>query len=172
MSEPIEDEYFNWLSAKVLQTNGNMHLELLRILHATQFVWIISGDRNRAEDGIELRIDFLRETHFKNEDVWYRQPCSVLEMLIGFSSRATFQTDIPERDWFWTFMTNLNLEQFRRVSKSDKPIIEDILNTFIWRTYDPSGHGGMFPMRWPKHDQREVEVWYQFCAFLEDQGLI
>lgn len=172
MGEPIENEYFNWLCAKVLKTNGNMHVDLLVILHRTPFAWFVPGDRNRAEDGVELKIDFLRETGFPKDETWFHEPCSVLEMLIAFANRAEFQTDISERDWFWVFMTNLNLEQFRRVTNADKLVIEDILNTLIWRTYDTSGHGGMFPMRWPKRDQREVEIWYQFCEWLEDQGLI
>lgn len=172
MWEPIENEYFNWLCAKVLQTSGNMHVGLLRVLHNTPFVWLIPGDRNRVEDGCELRVYFLRASSWERDDSWYNQPCSVLEMLIGFADRAAFQTDIPLQDWFWTFLTNLKLEEYRRVTTADKPRIDEILNTFIWRTYDRNGYGGMFPMRWPKHDQRKVEIWYQFCAYLEDRGLV
>lgn len=170
--EPIENEYFNWLCAKVLDTDGPMYIDLMRVFYSTQFVWLVPGDGNRAEDGCELRIDFLRELREKNNDPWFYMPCSVLEMFIAFSKRASFQTDIPEKEWFWTFLKNLDLDEFRRIQGSEILIIEGILDTFIWRTYDPSGHGGMFPMRWPKHDQREVEIWYQFCEYLEDQGLI
>lgn len=172
MDEPIENHYFNWLCAKVLQSSGNMHVDLLRGLHETPYTWLVQGDKNRAEDGCELRYDFLRETRLPREHNWLVQPCSVLEMLVAFAYRAEFQTDIPARDWFWTFMTNLDLEKYRRVTRSDGPVIEHILNTFIWRTYDSSGHGGLFPMRSTVNDQREVECWYQFCEWLDHEGLI
>lgn len=172
MIEPLENEYFNWLCAKVLDSRGPMYRDLLSILHRTEFVWSILGDKNRAEDGCELRQDFLRESRWEEDDIWFHLPCSVLEMLIAFSSRAWFQTDVAPREWFWIFLTNLGLDEYRRVSASDVSLIEDILNTFVHRNYAEGGQGGIFPMRWPQHDQREVEIWYQFCEYLEDQELV
>lgn len=172
MGEPIEGLYFNWLCAKVLPGDTSGYCDLMRILYKTEFVWSISGDRNREEDGLELRIDFLRETDWENEAGWYHSPCSVFEVFIAFAKRASFQTDTPVNEWFWIFMANLRLDQYRQVSKPDIAMIDRIINTFLWRIYDPSGYGGMFPLREPKHDQREVEIWYQFCEYLEDQGLI
>lgn len=172
MEEPIEELYFNWLCAKVLDVNVPIYLDLMRILYKTEFVWKIHADRNRYEDGIELRDDFLRVSRFNNDTCWYAEPCSVLEMLIAFSDRAQFQTDRPARDWFWEFLQNLSLDEYRQVSMEDRPIIDDILHDFVWRTYDENGHGGMFPMRWPKEDQREVEIWHQFFEYLDEQGLL
>lgn len=172
MREPIENEYFNWLCAKVLSTSGNMYVDLMRILHKTPFVWFIPGDKNRADDGNELKTYFLNESGWENDPEWFSEPCSVLEMLIAFANRASFQTDIPSRDWFWEFMINLQLDECRRVEESSEPVIEEILNTFVWRTYMPNGRGGIFPMNHPSRDQREVEIWYQFCDYLEDRGLV
>lgn len=172
MSEPIEGEYFNWLCAKVQKTRALIYVDLLKILYSTEFTWVIPEDRNRAEDGLELRHDFLREAHARSDNQLINQPCSVLEVLLAFANRASFQTDIPVRDWFWEMMDNLDLGEFRQVSRVDEVHIRERLHTFIWRTYDPSGYGGLFPMRWPKTDQRKVEIWYQFCEYLEDRGLI
>lgn len=172
MEEPIEELYFNWLCAKVLDVNVPIYLDLMRILYRTEFVWKIHADSNRYEDGLELRDDFVRVSGFYREDTWYHEPCSVLEMLIAFAQRAHFQTDRPVRDWFWEFIQNLGLDEFRQVSEEDRPIIDDILHDFVWRTYEPNGHGGMFPMRWPKEDQREVEIWHQFFEYLDEQGLL
>jgi hypothetical protein len=69
-------------------------------------------------------------------------------------------------------MTNLGLEEYRHVARSDRRVIEDILDIFVERKYDPNGYGGLFPLRCPKHDQREIEIWYQFNEYLEDQGLM
>lgn len=172
MGEPIENLYFNWLCAKVLTPGNRNYYDLLYILHTTEFVWVILGDKNRAEDGCELREDFLREARLGKDPHWFDEPVSVFEVLIAFAKRASFQTDIPVRDWFWAFMNNLGLDEFRRVTDSDIPVIEEILHVFIWRTYDQNGNGGLFPMRRPKRDQREVEIWYQFCEYIEDQGLL
>lgn len=176
MNEPIEEQYFNWLCAKVLPvdvpTSIPIYRDLMRILYKTEFVWVLSRDRNRAEDGRELRIDFFRERFMKKDLEWCDMPCSVLEAFIAFANRASFQTDTPARDWFWQFISNLELDEYRRVSNPDIPDIEEVLHIFMWRTYKDNGRGGMFPMRWPKNDQREVEIWYQFCEYLEDQGLI
>lgn len=172
MPEPIDHEYFNWLCAKVQKGRSLIYVDLLRILYTTEFIWVIPEDKNRAEDGIELRLDFQREARSHPSRNWINQPCSVLEMLIAFANRASFQTDIPVRDWFWELMDNLDLGEYRQVSRMDEIHIREKLNTFIWRTYDPSGYGGLFPMRWPKSDQRKVEIWYQFFEYLEDRGLI
>lgn len=172
MREPLENEYFNWLCAKVTEGYGNTYIGLFRILYTTPFVWFVPGDKNRAEDGCELRMDFFREIQMPVDYSWLEEPCSVFEMLVAFSRIAAFQTDIPNREWFVTFLTNLGLIEYRRVSESDKPIIEGILNTFLYRIYDPSGWGGMFPLRMPREDQRHVEIWYQFCAWVDEQGLV
>lgn len=174
MSEPIEGLYFNWLRAKVvnLDSPSYLYLDLLRILYRTEFVWTVLGDKNREEDGLELRENFLRETQLENDLDWFYSPCSVLEVLIAFAGRASFQTDIPTSEWFWTFLTNLGLDNYRTVSDSDRSMIERILSTFIWRIYDQDGRGGLFPLREPKENQAKVEIWYQFCAYLDEQGLL
>ena len=63
MEEPIENLYFNWLYTKVSdvknQTPTTKFDRLLILLHRTEFVWLLSGDDNRAEDGRDLRIEFL-----------------------------------------------------------------------------------------------------------------
>lgn len=172
--EPIENEYFNWLCAKVLNGTTRSYYTLLGILYSTEFIWVqnVPGDKNRLEDGLELRQDFLREAFLKRDSVWEGQPCSVFEVLLAFANRASFQTDIPVRDWFWKFMANLHLDQFRQVTDSDIPIIDFILNTFIWRTYDEYGNGGLFPLSQTHNDQRELELWFQFFEYTYDRGLL
>jgi hypothetical protein len=43
--------------------------------------------------------------------------------------------------------------------------VEEILHTLIWRTYDPDGTGGFFPLTRPQFDQRTIEIWYQMNAY-------
>lgn len=175
MSEPIEETYFNWLYSKVasvpVPTPSLTYYTLLRDLHCTEFVWIVQGDDNRAADGIELRREFFHQSFLKQEPAWRNIPCSVLEMLVAFSRRASFQTDMPERDWFWMFMDNLGLRYLNDAMEDITQIVYEAMDTFIWRTYAYDGTGGLFPMRVAKHDQREVELWYQFFEWLVDQDL-
>jgi hypothetical protein len=170
--EPIEHQYFNWLCAKVTGARNPNHYDLLEILHRTEFVWNVPGDRHRAEEGLELRLDFLRETHQDGDGSWEHQPCSVLELLIALAKRASFQTGIRVKVWFWELMTNLRLDEFRRVDRMGEHIIKDILDAFIWRQYRPDGDGGLFPISRTNSDQRKNEIWYQFCEYVEDRGIL
>lgn len=174
MGEPLEHLYFNWLCAKVVdptETSPSLtYWVLLKTLHTTEFVWLISGDDNRAADGKDLRREFLLLGEIPDDPDWrYIEGCSILEMMIAFARRANFETDIPVRDWFWEFAENLGLKDFNDANV--KPFeIEEILASFIWRMYEGNGIGGMFPIQDPHQDQRNVEIWYQFCDYLVDQN--
>jgi hypothetical protein len=172
MDEPIENEYFNWLCVRVLERNGRMYYDLLGILHTTEFIWVVPQDSHRAADGIELRNDFLRESYRRNDPNWYAEPCSVLEMLIAFAKRASFQTGRPTRWWFWEMMSNLQLDQFRLLRDEDVRIIKDILHRFMCRDYDSHGYGGLFPITITQNDQRDIEIWYQFSEYTLNNGLV
>lgn len=178
MDEPIEELYFNWLYSKVasvdVPTPSLTYWTLFRDLHSVEFVWLVSGDDNRAEDGLELRREFVRQAELDQEPAWLNIGCSVLEMLIAFARRAEFQTDIETRAWFWTMVDNLKLADLNDASAREfniSEIVHDVLDQFLWRTYRDDGEGGLFPLQNPSHDQREVEVWYQFCEYLVDQNI-
>lgn len=173
--EPLEEAYFNWLYSKVayveVPTPSLSYHKLLQELYNTEFVWLLSGDDNRAEDGVDLRSEFLQQSGMTSDPDWECIGCSVLEMLIAFSRKASFQTGDTPRDWFWIFLHNLELDALSDNKHAIKRTTKDILDIFIWRTYDYNGLGGLFPLENPEEDQRKVEIWYQFCAYLYDQGL-
>lgn len=168
MNEPVENEYFNWLCEKVL--DNQEYVGLMEILFGTEFIPVIYEDSHRHADGLELRHNYLRDRSIARAAL--NAPVSILEVFIAFADRASFQTDIPAKDWFWRFLSNLGLDTFRHISESDVPVIEEILNTFTWRIYEPNGYGGMFPMADTPNDQREVEIWYQFCEYALHEGLV
>lgn len=172
MPEPIENAYFNWLCAKVLGLGDRNYIDLLRILHTTEFVWVLSGDRDRAADGLELRAEFTNASRSSPDPLLFDVGCSIFEMLFAFAKRAEFQTDIKASTWFWIFINNLELNEYRRITRHDVPNIESILYSFIWREYDDNGRGGLFPLTYPRHDQRTVEIWYQFYEYLDEQDPI
>lgn len=173
MRKSMEDAYFSWLCAKVEPTVSNLsYVELLKVLHSTEFVWLLVGDDNRAQDGIDLRDVFLREALLEDNGELSDVMCSVLEMLVAFSYKAEFQTDDSHRDWFWEFMDNLHLTEFSD-DRIEYEIVEDILYAFVWRLYDFDGrNGGLFPLNCASKDQRKVEIWYQFSEYIIENDRI
>lgn len=175
-AEPIESAYFKWLCAKVMKpemrTPSQTYWKLLRELQNTEFVWVndVVMDENRAADGLDLRREFVDTTHSDPDPSWDHLGCSVLEMLVAFSRRASFVTEWRSRDWFWEFLKNLGIDHL-----SDGVFnghnISGILDRMVWRTYDYNGQGGLFPLHDPEHDQRKVEIWYQFCDYLVDHDI-
>src|SRR4029077_5421852 len=99
MNEAVEHLYFDWLCARVVNMVNvprPTYWELLAQLHKTEFVWLILGDDNRAEDGKELRKEFIIQAELPDDPQWRIEVgCSVLEMLIAFSRRAEFQDETP-----------------------------------------------------------------------------
>lgn len=172
MNESIENAYFDWLCARVLTEDSSDYLGLFRILHSYPYLDERRLDENRVADAKELREYFLSEYSLVADRSWMDEDASVLEVLIAFSNIAAFQFDTQMKTWFWQFITNLRLEDYRRVSHNDNPEIFRILETFVKRTYKPDGDGGLFPLRRPHRDQREVELWYQFCDYVDDNGLL
>lgn len=178
MDEPIEDLYFNWLYSKVawhdLHTPSTSYQSLLYALHTTEFVWLVTGDSNRAEDGRVLREEFLRELRCEVDDNWMDLNCSVLEMLIAFSRRCSIQTEsMSSNAWFWLFLENLTLSDISDgVYRSEGHRIGPAVEAFVWRYYDQFGrNGGLFPLRYSQNDQTKVELWYQFSEYLVDTGI-
>ena len=135
---------------------------LLRKLYKREFIWMVPNDDNRAADGRDLRYEFRDRYGFKELDPeWMGLGCSVLEMLIALSNTLAFEAEQDPGYWFWVLLDNLGLD-----NKSTSEEINEVLETFIWRTYSRTGHGGLFPLKDTIHDQREVELWYQLCEYV------
>lgn len=163
----VDEDYFTWLTAKIRKHPAPLYDGLLEILYTTQFVWVVPMDENRAMDGVELRNRYLLETGLDAPD----DPCSILEMMVAFSYHCEFETDIHNADWFWTFVQNLGLDEYRQVGRRDLPYISDTLDDFVWRRYGDDGRGGMFPIQWPKVDERGVDIWHQFNHYVIERDI-
>jgi len=169
--EPIESAYFNWLCAKVIspsaRTPTQTYWKLMRELQNTEFVWVVEMDENRAEDGKDLRHEFIVEAHISDPDpVWLEIGCSILEMMIALSRRASFIDGRSPQRWFKIMLENLGLSEFNDAARPFESAVNDILSRLVWRNYEYDGKGGMFPIDDPQHDQRKVELWYQFCEYI------
>lgn len=171
---PLDEHYFQWLYSLVAPTRvtnpTQSYVKVLRIIHSTEFLWFIPNDDNRAQDGKELRPEFLEAEGIDGvDDEWMNRPCSMLELMIGLSRRLSFEGEGEPAAWFWTLMENLELERYNDKAIFPEEVIEKTLKDVIFRTYDPDGRGGFFPLEAPEKDQRKVELWYQFNAYLIEQ---
>lgn len=142
-------------------------------LFKKQFLWFVPNDDNRVEDSRELRCEFLDTAGLPDDDrMWMDLDSSVFELIIGVARRAAFETDGEVDIWFWQLMDNLGLRSFTDEVYMDNGAssVNDILETLINRTYSRDGHGGLFPLKHPRANQRNVEIWYQMSAYLLEQN--
>lgn len=171
MKKPIDELYFTWLYSLVgdpgIKDPTRTYWRLLQQLYTVEFVWIIPNDDNRVEDGKELRYEFVDQSGLNDVDLrWIQPECSMLELLIGLSRRLSFEAEGEPRDWFWRLIDNLGLLKYNDARSYSPANVELVLEKVIWRTYQPNGRGGLFPLVNPQDDQRRVELWYQLSAYV------
>ena len=169
------NEYFEWMYGLVCDkahSKRNSYRKLLMCLHNTEFRYTISNDRNRAEDGLDLRSRFAAERGYNIMSKCWEGPCSVLEMLIALALRCETHImddpDIGDRtgQWFWIMIGNLNLKPMTD-ENFDKSFVNKKVSIFLDRQYRSDGKGGLFVIDQCKYDLRTVEIWYQMCWYLD-----
>lgn len=171
----IKREYFDWMCRLVCGrrfAKENSYDKLFRYLHAVEFIWFVKKDRNRAEDGIDLRYRFFVDNSLDDASDLITGPCSVLEMMIALSMRCeeSIMDDPSVGDrtgqWFWKMIVNLGLGSMNdRVF--DANLVDDSVAKFLYREYEPDGRGGLFRIKNCEYDLRKVEIWYQLCYYLD-----
>lgn len=175
MTAPIDELYFQWLYAQI----GDVKLKapasktywlLAKQLFDKEFVWLVPNDDNRVADGRELRSFFLADTGVTPDQSWLDLGCSFLEMFLALAHRLAFENGWRHDKWFWHMLDNLNLEIYtdRNYGDGTPDVIDETLERVLWRQFEPDGMGGIFPLEHPHQDQREVEIWYQACAYLAE----
>lgn len=174
----IRQSYLNWLQTIGGADNnafGNGYCCLFATLHQIPFNIIIERDNNRLSDAINLRESFKDDTNYALYDCIDNMPVSFLEILISLALRMEFiisaSEDINETaKWVWVLLNNLNLIWFDDLTWDDNKEMEVIFiaQRVINRTYEPNGQGSMFPLKDSKDDMRNVELWYQMNAYLNE----
>jgi len=167
----IRHEYLGWLTLQVGGTQINDIHPLCNLLHQKGFVWFVANDDNRLSDGADLRVEFLYEKYDPSMiQVLRMTHISVLEVLVALSRRLEFQMNGEASRWAWVLLEHLGLDKYRgRLTTTQREEIDDILDTLIWRHYEPNGQGGFFPLAWPDRDQRKIEIWYQMSDWIAEQ---
>lgn len=177
--EELERKYFKWLFDTVCEgryAKAISYKNLLTQLHDIIFVYLIPNDKNRAEDGIDLRYRFAI-TECRGERIDYilnvlDGPCSVLEMMVALSIRCEENImDDPHignrtGQWFWGMIKNLGLSTMID-SRYDGQYVEEKVGRFLNRDYEPNGKGGLFTIKDCDYDLRNIEIWFQLNWYLD-----
>jgi hypothetical protein len=160
-----------------IDTRPRPYYILVKCLHQKAFSWIIPNDDNRAMDGIKLREEYLNRNGGTAVGFVKRDPCSIFEMLIALARRMDFELGDPNdpKDrtykYFWILIENLGLNEYTDDNYAEAKYefnLDNIIDTFLDRTYFGNGVGGLFPLKYPHEDQRDIEIWYQMNAYLDE----
>lgn len=177
--DSVLNAYFEWMIRLVCDGKYSRKLswrKLFRLLHGTEFIYILEMDGNRADDGIDLRYRFAYENRYDVElmqEALDNRPCSMLEMMVALSQRCEEHiTDDPDSGnrtgkWFFEMIESLGLLDMDD-DHFDKIICSDILVRFMRREYLPNGQGGLFTIQDSIHDMRRAEIWYQMMWYLNE----
>lgn len=175
-SADVKSEYFEWLIACVCDDHFAEQIsfrKMLEYLYNTEFIWKMKDDKNRIGDGLDLRRRFSKAMGFEYNYFLpdLDEPCSILEMILGLAFRCeeTIMQDPRKGDrttqWFWGMINNLGLGGMTD-ERYDEKQVEEIIDIFLKRKYEPDGRGGLFTVRHCEYDLRGVEIWRQMCYYL------
>lgn len=171
------EDYIQWLHDYVGLPNkhrNRSYHQLFDYLHSKDFMWVILRDQARAEDGKELRWEFIRASRASLAPAdWLNQPCSALEMMIGVARRLATMTEDNIRPWFTQLLYNFGIDSYTDLDfgrAAQLSVLDEKLERLNWRTYASDGSGGLFPLDYPDEDQRHIEMWYQMNRWLIEKS--
>lgn len=170
-NNPIEELYFEWMCDLVCD---EFHMpeeynSLLRHLNSYDFSYDrrVLMDENRYNDGIDLRYIFKYRTDVEIAVHLDNRPCSVLEMMVALVNRCADIWGDGMSLWFWEMIKSLGLEGMDEDHYKFK-YVNDRLDIFIYRKYEPNGRGGLFTVKNHPRDMRDVDIWCQMSWWLDD----
>ena len=178
----LESEYYEWivgLAADLCMEYGSYE-RLFGYLYSKEFFSDVGNDRNRIEDGKELRLRFLNACSHGNGRAGQRSgeggldfPCSMLEMMVALAIRCEEHIigDPGDEDsagqWLYTMLENLHLAG-ETDTVFDEGYTRERIDIFLSHAYSRNGDGGLFSIKNSRRDMRKVEIWYQMCWYLDE----
>lgn len=175
----MTEQYCDWLYKIVCgewePRNLSFH-RLLMFLYNRRYIPACEMDVCRATDGINLRYRFATENDIPYAqviDTFNGVPCSLLEMMVALALRI--EEHIMEDaaagnrvgQWFWNMVVSLGLAAMDD-SRFSEERAASIINRFDHRDYQPNGAGGLFTLSYPTEDMRQLDIWYQLMAYLNE----
>lgn len=121
------EDYYIWLCDMIDLETHSGYSDLISFLYDAKYTWSVPKDGNRAQDGKNLRRDYIYEYYY-DEGAWMDDPCSWLEMFIALARRVRIDLmpdyDLEIEDWFWQFLELWGLKKWQesgeKVAKTAK----------------------------------------------------
>lgn len=179
LNNPRVHEYWKWLCSKidVGAPSQYQYQDLYKTLFRLPFDSGFGNDINRAEDGIELRANWLATSRYDDfgpefeEGFW--DWCSMFEAIIGLAIRMNQALYNPNWNrtgvYFWELLRNVRFDKFDDwyISETGRLEIFEICDVINLRKYDRNGtNGGLFPIPWTHENMPDLELWYQLQQYL------
>ena len=172
----MNEDYFNWLLNKAQVEEGeNGYRILCSILQEVIFYPLVEMDENRWEDGVAYRTMFAGSNEEADKLDNDLGGCTMLELFVSLAEKTAFdmqgsQFEAGVGKWFTEILENLGLDLYTdhelMESESAYYEVDSILERVIFRRYDRSGHGGIYPLNNTCQDQRTVEIEIQRNMYL------
>lgn len=183
--EKVKSEYLCYLMnrAQVEAEGIRGYLSLCSILQETEFIPIVEMDENRCSDCRNLRMEFANDVsepeYIDILDGMLSENGTMMELLTVLAEKIEYEMADSEyeastRKWFLEMLTNCGLgdaDNGHFEEDSSGRLSEDvacILDTVIFRKFGWDGKNGLFPLRWPRGDQRYEELIVQMNNYLEE----
>lgn len=164
--------YLEWLMDKIYPYHiKNSYTELSLILYSIDFTPIFEEDKNRYQDGIDLRKIFGAQNNFSKEDinnVLNDGPCSILEMMAALALRLEeaimsnpYEYPYDRTSvWFMSMLTSIGIDS-QTNDIIDENWVKYKISMLNDRKYSYNGEGGLFTLKNPKYDMTKCDLWYQ-----------
>ena len=174
IEDKVKNDYFDWMYDMMCEgrfAKTITYRQLFRFLHDVEFTYFVPHDENRAKDGISLRYKYCVLNNCKDLEYCLDGPCSILEMMVALASRCEETMDDPGMgdrtgQWFWGMIVSLGLGG-QLDNRYDARVVDDILDRFLDREYEPDGSGGLFTIEDCHRDLRDVEIWNQMWWYID-----
>lgn len=172
--------YRDWLVDKIssgFEEYVDNHLGLIDELFEFNFYTIIPMDKNRANGGITYRESFAYDYGIDPSQFISAMGTSakVLEVLVDISYLCGEEIGGGYKgdrtaDWFWRLIKNLGLDWVvgDELELETKMAVIMVLSRWLGRNFEPDGSGGLFPLKNPPGDERNVEILYQMRAYINE----
>lgn len=179
-AERINKIYFHWLCSFVEldqrpDSNDFSWAHCFRLLYNTEYTWVNERDENRACDGLALRWRFILDNPEYEQYIYILDgPCNVLEMMVALAVRCEEQImDDPaygNRTYYWFFSMIRSLGMSGNYNAGfNRRLCRKCLDRWMNGEYEPDGKGGLFTLKDPPCDLREVEIWVQLNWWLNER---
>lgn len=180
--ERITTEYLCYLMNRAqIEAEGSYgYLKLCEILQDVSFLPILEMDENRCSECRTLRKDFAEGYDDGVIDILdglLPEGGTMMELLLVLAEKMNYDLSDSEYEsgtgkWFREMLENcgliLDCNSTFLENKQKENEVHDILDVIIFRKFGWDGEGGLFPLRWAKHDQRDMELIIQMNDYIEE----